>query len=271
MTCDEALDRLAADLDGELDALASRDLARHVAGCADCARARAAAEALGARVREALPYHAAPDALRERLAARFAAPVATAPAAHAAPLALPVRPRRVTFAGRALAVAATLLLLATGGWVVAERVGLAGFGGEERRLAEEVISAHVRALEVDHLADVASTDQHTVKPWFAGKLDFAPQVTDYAEAGFPLVGGRLDYVGGRPVAALVYARRKHVINVFEWPATSAHPDRDLSARSERGFHVASGAHGGFEYWCVSDLNAEELAGFARRLLAQPPG
>ena len=259
MNCDEALDRLAADLDGELDALASRDLARHVVGCADCARARAAAEALGARVREALPYHAAPDALRQRLAAQFAGPGATA------------RPQRARLSSRVLALAATFLVLATGAWVVAQRVGLDGFGGEGQRLAEEVISAHVRALQVDHLADVASTDQHTVKPWFAGKLDFAPQVTDFADAGYPLVGGRLDYVDGRPVAALVYARRKHVINVFEWPAAAAHPDRALSARSERGFHVASGAHAGFEYWCVSDLNAEELAGFARRLLAQPPG
>lgn len=268
MNCEEAKDRLAADLDGELDPMASRDLARHVAGCPECGRARVVAFALRARVREGLATFAAPDALRERLAAQFASP---APAAAPARPTLIARPARARFewGSRALGIAAVLLVLATGAWVVAQRLGADGFGGGAGRLAEDVVSAHVRALQVDHLADVVSTDQHTVKPWFAGKLDYSPQVTDFADAGFPLVGGRLDYVGGRAVAALVYARRKHVINVFEWPMAPGAASRPLATSSERGFHVVRGADGGFEYWCVSDLNAEELAAFARKLMSEP--
>jgi anti-sigma factor RsiW len=116
---------------------------------------------------------------------------------------------------------------------------------------------------------VTSTDQHTVKPWFAGKLDFSPPVTDFAEAGFPLVGGRLDYLEGHPVAALVYLHRKHTINVFVWPEAGAH-ESVAPAGTQQGFHVVRGAHAGMNYWLVSDLNAEELAGFARLLVAPPP-
>jgi anti-sigma factor RsiW len=120
-----------------------------------------------------------------------------------------------------------------------------------------------------HLMDVASTDQHTVKPWFAGKLDFSPAVPDFAADGFPLVGGRLDYVDHRPVAALVYMRRKHVINVFEWPeAGGDRAAHRVAPRTERGYHVVRADTDGLACWFVSDLNADELAGFAR-LVAAP--
>ena len=142
-------------------------------------------------------------------------------------------------------------------------------GHADELIAREVVSGHIRSLMANHLTDVASTDQHTVKPWFAGKLDFSPPVTDFAGAGYPLVGGRLDYLQGHSVAALVYLHHKHVINVFVWPvATSL--ERLAPALTQQGFHVIHGAHAGMAYWVVSDLNVEELAGFARMLAAPSP-
>jgi anti-sigma factor RsiW len=128
---------------------------------------------------------------------------------------------------------------------------------------EQVLDAHLRSLQLTHLTDVASTDQHTVKPWFVGKLDFAPAVVDLAAEGFPLVGGRLDVVGGRSVAALVYGRRKHVINVFVWP--SAASDALPRPGAERGYAWIRWTRGGMRFWAVSDVAASDLEEFARRL------
>jgi anti-sigma factor RsiW len=116
-----------------------------------------------------------------------------------------------------------------------------------------------------HLMDVASTDQHTVKPWFNGKLDFSPPVTDLSTSGFPLIGGRLDYLRGRPVAALVYQRRKHLINVFAWPDEGA-LSSETRPRTQQGYHVIHATHAGMAYWIVSDLNSEELSTFAQLLV-----
>src|SRR5204862_422806 len=128
-------------------------------------------------------------------------------------------------------------------------------------LLDEVVADHVRSLQVDHLTDVASSDQHTVKPWFNGKLDFAPPVEDHADAGYPLVGGRVDYVGGHTVAALVYQRRQHPINVFVWP----HPggDAELRVAENRGYNAVSWRHSTMAFWVVSDLSAGELREFAQ--------
>jgi len=164
------------------------------------------------------------------------------------------------FAGRfvPLAAAATLLIAAGIGTIVmrlAPAVNIA--------MVDQVVDGHVRSLMAEHLFDVESTDQHTVKPWFLGKLDFAPPVADLSSIGFPLVGGRLDYLGGQPVAALVYQRQKHTINVFVSPSKSSDP-ADVE-RSERGFHVHHWARDGMSFWAVSDLNEAELAQFVRAL------
>jgi anti-sigma factor RsiW len=113
-----------------------------------------------------------------------------------------------------------------------------------------------------HLTDVGSSDQHTVKPWFDGKLDFAPPLEDLADAGFPLLGGRLDYIGGRPVAALVYGRRRHTINLFLWPREGTRAPQPLT---RQGYHALHGVAGGVEYWAVSDASAADLATFVRAL------
>jgi len=131
-------------------------------------------------------------------------------------------------------------------------------------MAQGVVAGHVRALMGAHLFDVRSTDQHTIKPWFLGKLDFSPPVDDLAPQGFPLVGGRLDYLSGRPVAALVYQRRQHMINVFVWPAADSH-EAPADARTLRGFHVRHWTRDGMTFWAVSDLNDMELDQFARAL------
>jgi anti-sigma factor RsiW len=191
---------------------------------------------LSAELRTDLPRYSAPEKLRAALRAQLpAAPV------------VPFRPRPRRALGLAgvgaIAIAATVLLL------LPQR----GTG------VDEAVSSHIRALQPGHLTDVLSTDQHTVKPWFDGRIDYAPPVRDFAAAGFPLLGGRLDYLAGRPVAALVYGRDKHVIDLYVWPASgSAAP----SARSVNGYNVVGWAAGGMRFQAVSDLNPTELAQFA---------
>ena len=145
------------------------------------------------------------------------------------------------------------------------------FSPSEDALAEEVVISHVRSLMVDHLSDVASTDQHTVKPWFKGKLDYAPPVQDFANRGFALVGGRIDYVDHRAVAALVYQHKEHVINAFVWPATQA--DSSVRQRTRRGFNMIEWNAEGMRYWVVSDISLDDLEEFARltRAPPTPPG
>jgi anti-sigma factor RsiW len=260
MDCREVRGRLSPFLDDELDPIASRDIAAHVASCPSCAAALEQQRALGERLRRDLQYHGAPDLLRARILRDT-----RAAAAPDVPAREPVRGRPAAGPWRWLGAAAAMVAVAGGTWWVATSQGVRA----DQLLAREAVSGHVRSLMASHLTDVASTDQHTVKPWFAGKLDFSPPVTDFAEAGYPLVGGRLDYLEGHPVAALVYLHRKHTINVFVWPEAGAH-ESVAPAGTQQGYHVVHGAHAGMNYWLVSDLNADELAGFARMLAAPAP-
>ena len=253
MECREVRDRLSPFVDDELDPLASREVAQHVASCPNCAAELERLRALGANVRRELEYQRAPDLLRERVMRDLRASRQDAP------------PRRAAQSWRWLSAAAAVVVVAGGAWMVATRLGDRGDDATVR----EAVSGHIRSLMASHLTDVASTDQHTVKPWFSDKLDFSPPVTDFASADFPLVGGRLDYLQGHAVAALVYTHRKHVINVFVWPAAGAR-DELATLATERGFHVIRGTHAGMTYCLVSDLNSAELSGFAR-MLAGPSG
>ena len=207
---------------------------------------------LSAAIREEMPPLRAPEELRQRVRAAINN------------AAMPSRWQRwVPYSNqtRWLALAASLALVALGGTVgyqVAER--RAGEGA----LADQVLASHVRSLMPGHLTDVVSSDQHTVKPWFNGKLDYSPPVSDFATQGFPLIGGRLDYVGGRPVAALVYGRRQHVINVLLWPAAGA---EGPSVRTRQGYHLLHWTAGDYTCWVASDLGLSELQEFAGLLRA----
>jgi len=153
-----------------------------------------------------------------------------------------------------------LLLLLYSGWRLFPGLGQKN---DQTALAAQIVDAHLRSLEPGHLTDVISTDQHTVKPWFDGKLDFAPPVQDFAADGFPLTGGRLDVVGGRTVAALVYGRRKHFVNVFIWP--SSNPDAAPSSGAQQGYHWITWQKNGMAYWAVSDTAAADLDELQRLL------
>ena len=254
MVCREALDRLSPFLDDELDPLVSRDVSQHLETCPSCAAAFARQRDVSATLRRDLEYYRAPELLRARILRDARAAARRAEGAPSGAVAHP---------WRWVGVAAAVVAVVGGGWLTASLPLTAG----RDAVIREAVSGHVRSLMASHLTDVASTDQHTVKPWFAGKLDFSPPVTDFAAAGYPLVGGRLDYLQGRSVAALVYQRRKHVINVFVWP--DAH-EAGLSAATRQGFHVIVEKHAGMAYCLVSDLNPDELAAFARMLTGAPP-
>lgn len=239
MNCDDARALVDACVDGELDLVRQMEIDAHVEGCPSCGRLYGARRTMQSALRTSGLYFHAPARLERRVRA----------AAGRHPL------FQVRWPG--LAAAAAILVLAVSGALIFRSRQAA-----TDLLAQEVVSSHVRSLLPGHLTDVVSSDQHTVKPWFAGKIDFSPPVVDLRDQGFPLVGGRLDYVGGRTVAALVYQRRQHVLNVFLWPSTAQ------SSREEghaHGYNLVHWSRGGMAGWAVSDLNTAELTQFVRLL------
>jgi anti-sigma factor RsiW len=243
VTCEIVERDLEAYVDRELDPAAAAGVREHIAGCAACRRRVAEREALGRLVRS-MPSYAVPDRLRASLAGK---------SARSQPLA-----RLVPWA------AAAMLALSVGGGITFVRFS----STRDHAMVEEAVNGHVRSLMAEHLFDVRSTDQHTVKPWFLGKLDFAPPVVDLASIGFPLVGGRLDYLRGQPAAALVYQRQQHTINVFISPVSPRSDESGaIEGRTDRGFHVHHWIRGDMSFWVVSDLNNSELTQFVRALQA----
>jgi anti-sigma factor RsiW len=233
---------LAAARDGELPPEEEALLEAHLAQDPRAAAHDAAARAFSATLKQAR-YHRAPAALVHRIRGEIAQQATPRPVLR--PFAIPHR-----WAVSALAAAACLLLA----WNLAlqfERPGMLP-------LADEVVEDHVRSLMANHLTDVVSSDQHTVKPWFNGKLDLAPPVGDFGAQGFALIGGRLDYLAGHPVAALVYRHNEHVINLFVLPGAGA--DRRPTHLTARGYALLNWAKGGLDYWAVSDINPPELDG-----------
>lgn len=208
---------------------------------------------LSAMIRSRATRHAAPSDLRQG--------IYTAVAQSAQPGKAPGWPgwRWMQMAGTlACAILASVLIM---------RVVLVP--ADTARVNDEVIAAHVRSLMVAHLEDIASSDQHAVKPWFAGKLDFSPPVTDFSNQGFPLAGGRLDYIDKHFAAALVYHRHGHVINVFVWPVRDADMAK-ASRETKDGFNLVAWIASGLQFWLVSDVNSEELQTFSK-LLRDVPG
>jgi mycothiol system anti-sigma-R factor len=245
MRCDEVRPRLDAYLDGELPETERVPLRGHLEGCPDCRPEAAALERLREEIRRSAPVHRAPEALRSqiRFAIRQEAGASTPSASLRAP--------------GWLAYAASILL--------AVAVGSGGtfvLVGERQTdtMETEIIDSHLRSLLGTHLTDVASSDQHTVKPWFAGRTDLSPPAVDLGAEGFPLVGGRLDLIAGKPVPALVYKRRQHVINLFVLPASPADRSADLI---HRGYNVRHWDEGDLGFWAVTDAAPNELTEFER--------
>jgi anti-sigma factor RsiW len=237
MSCPYTEQEVAAYLDGELDLASALAFERHLEEHADCARSLAAQRALREAIASAdLRFRPAPD-LARRLRRATAEPEA---------------PRWASWRG--LQAVAALLLVAVASW----SLGRVWPPRPAPDLVDEVVASHVRSLLAGHPADVVSSNQHTVKPWFAGKLDYSPTVIDLAGRGFPLTGGRLDYLGHHAVAALIYRADRHVINVFTWPTAYGLDGSGLSGTSRQGFHVVHWTQGGMTWWAVSDASEDRL-------------
>jgi len=243
MNCPQIQKLLHAHHDGELDAAHEMQVDEHLADCPQCFGLNRNLSTLRGTLQNDALRFSAPTALRQSIRTAVAQAAASEQAAN-------TPPRRS--ANWPWTIAAILLLAALLSFQFRS-------AHRDDTLLAELIASHVRSLMANHLTDVASTDQHTVKPWFDGKLDFAPPVKDLKDTGFPLLGGRLDYLADRPVAALVYARQKHFINLFIWPSVSA-SERHTAERN--GYHLVQWSDGRMNFAAVSDLNTAELQQFA---------
>jgi anti-sigma factor RsiW len=242
MNCQDTQALLSAYVDGEVDLVRSLEIDKHLGTCTVCALIVQNQKTLGTALRADSLYYKPPRHLEQRIRA-----------------ALPKQERTRRISWPLLAVAASLLLA---GIFVDRLVRLNSHPAPESLIAQEVLDSHLRSLMPGHLADVPSSDRHTVKPWFAGKLDFSPPVADFAEQGFPLSGGRLDSINGRTVAVLIYQRHQHVINVYVWPAAGS-PNSSVTTTTLQGYNILHWTKGGLVWWLASDLNTQELESLAR--------
>ena len=236
-------------VDNEFDAAHSLQIEQHIATCPHCAKELESVQALKLRIVQRGVHWRTPDHVRAQVLAAIsqeAAIHARSPAA--ASFSLLEFVRRWLFVPSLAALAASLFLVI-------------GPMSDRTSVGDEIIASHVRSLLVDHLTDVATSDQHTVKPWFNGKIDFSPPVVDLAREGFPLQGGRVDYIGGRVVAALVFKRQSHVINLFVWPSTDATATTVKATVSRDGYNIENWRADGLAFWAVSDVSADDLVRF----------
>jgi len=248
LICQESRNLIHPYLDGELDLVRSLEIEAHLKDCQTCAQAYNELRSLHSAVSDTAMRFKPPAALRNRVrsAVRNEGGVMN---------------RSLRLSWRWIIPAVSLAVLVI---VALSLLALLSRPSTNDLKAQEIVSSHVRSLMEKHLTDVPSSDQHTVKPWFDGRLDFSPPVKDLASAGFSLVGGRLDYIGNRPVAALVYQHRQHYINVFVWPSTGA---SDASGRAfvRQGYNLINWSNSGMNYWAISDLNLAELQQFVQLL------
>lgn len=246
--CPEWSVMLHAFVDGELDSMHAAQFEGHLATCRQCAaeleRLKAMRELLG---QDGVKWQA-PDEVRAHILTALAtdAPFGfSAEPSGEAPWRRALRfARQWSFIPSLAALAASVLIVMS-------------VPGEDAALRDQIVASHVRSLLADHLTDVQTSDQHTVKPWFNGRLDFSPPVVDLTAQGFPLVGGRVDYIGGKVVAALVYRRHGHMINVFVWPGAPAL----ATENAHDGYNIAEWSAGGMTFWAISDVSAPDLATF----------
>jgi anti-sigma factor RsiW len=248
MICRTAMSLVEPFLDGELDASQKAEIERHLGECSSCAFIHTRLNGLGAELRTLAPRYDAPAHLRAQVLRSLRQTAGPKPAFRSLPWS-------ARWAPGAWAMAATALLTVSMGWNIMLLRSGKNVGGE---VAQEIVASHVRSLIGDHLLDVPSTDQHNVKPWFNGKLDYSPEVKDFAASDFTLIGGRVDYIDHRPIAALVYKRRQHVINLFVWPSSSA----PAAPETISGFNLDAWSNAGMNFCAISDLNQGELRQFA---------
>jgi anti-sigma factor RsiW len=246
MDCDRS-ELVHALIDGELDAGHAREVEAHIAQCPRCTAAFRQYRELRAVVAQTDLRYDAPAGLRRRIET-------------AAPRPAPVTNRRALLKGVALGAALSGAVAASGLFLLVR-------DDREQRIRGDLVSAHLRSLQGSRLTDVESSDQHTVKPWFNGKLDIAPPVVDLTAKGFTLLGGRLDYLDGKAVAALAYKRRRHVINLFAEPRSANAIGQGPMIASMQGFNIRHWSEDGFDFWAVSDINADELTEFSNEIAA----
>ena len=249
MNCREAQGLIHGFVDSELDLVSNLEMERHIHECPGCSGTHERLRAMHTAVSDNSLYFQLPAGVEDRLRARLRKVNR-----------VENRVRAIAPSWRGIGIAAALVLCIAGTWQVATT--RQRFSTTET-IGEEVVASHVRSLMATHLTDVPSSDQHTVKPWFNGKLDFSPVVADFADRGFRLDGGRLDYLDNRAVAAMVYRRRQHVINLFTWPTPQ--PDLDIKTFDRQGYHTFRWTKHHMTYWVASDLNPEELRQFAGML------
>lgn len=245
MNHEEAFNLLPAYLDNELSVVEAADFERHLHHCAECQQEYKEQLRVSALVKDKAVYFEASPQLLKRLEAALPKARKTSDNVW-----------NLSWLGAwgnkgAIIVSLIAILWSTSLFLAAPSM--------RDKLTEELIASHIRSLEVDHLSDVVSTDQHTVKPWFNGKLDFSPSVVDLSSAGFPLKGGRLDYINGRPVAVIIYQHGKHSINLYVWPGNNKDSDKQFTSRN--GYNLAHWSVADLSYWAVSDLEASKLLSF----------
>jgi anti-sigma factor RsiW len=282
MNHEQALELLPGYLDEELSLSEALEFQRHLDSCGECAQVLAQHRDVSAQLRSAQLRMDAPPELVKRIEA--ALPGRSAPWARLGE----------RFKGRGSGDSSSIgsrwltwPTWATAGVMVASVAALSvsmslylSVPSSEDRLTQEVVDDHIRSLQFNHLSDVISTDKHTVKPWFNGKLDFAPPVIDLVQQGYPLIGGRLDYVDGRTVAVMVYRYKLHPINLYVWPSNGTGTGisariaidtqrREPAIHERQGYHLAHWSAGGMTYWAITDAGESELRGFVTDLRAQP--
>src|SRR6266516_2048179 len=274
MTCEEAIKLMDGYLDGELDLMTSQKIEQHLRACRKCEQAYEAHTALAHAISRAAPYYKAPTELRQRIESSLRDAVGirgsrSAARENRALLTSPRAERRLLLPEipwNWLALAAAIILAAI---IASSFLPRLRTHASDQFLATQLIASHVRSLMADHLTDVASSDQHTVKPWLDTKLDFAPPVIDLSSEGFPLIGGRLDYLDNHLVAALIYQRRTHFINLFIWP-TKPGASETTKTMTRQGYRLLHWVDPDFNYWAVSDVNDSELQTFKQLFEGQVP-